>query len=176
MRLETPRLVIRTFAPGDAEPWLALVNAPETRRFTPPSAPATRETFQESMERRHTMEREQGYAMWAVDSRATGAFIGQCGLYPAERTGPDIELAYHFNPAAWGQGFATEAATAVLAYALGPVGLDRVIAFVMPANVASCRVVEKAGMRHVGIVTVYDIPDVRKYLAERAWWHAPQPS
>ena len=175
MRLETPRLIIRTYEPRDAEQWLALVNDPEVTRYTPASPPATLETFQTGMERRHTLEREQGFAVWAVDAKETNTFVGQCGLYPAENKGPEVELAYHYVPASWGKGFATEAATAVLAYALGPLGLDQVIAFVMPANVASCRVVEKIGMRLVGNVTVYDIPDVRKYLAERAWWQAPRP-
>jgi RimJ/RimL family protein N-acetyltransferase len=175
MRLEPPHLVIRTYEPRDAEHWLALVNDPEVTRYTPPSPPATLETFQSALESRHAMERERGHAMWAVEAKDNGAFVGQCGLYPAERTGPEVELAYHYAPASWGRGYATEAATAVLAYALGPLGLDQVIAFVMPANVASCRVVEKIGMRLVGTVTVYETLEVRKYLAERAWWHAPQP-
>jgi RimJ/RimL family protein N-acetyltransferase len=175
MRLETPRLIIRTYEPRDAEPWIAMVNDPEVTRYTPPGPPATLETFQASMARRHEMERAHGYAVWAVDAKESGTFVGQCGLYPAEQKGPEVELAYHYSPASWGKGYATEAATAVLAYALGPLGLNEVIAFVMPANVASCRVVEKAGMRLVGAVTVYDISDVRKYLAERAWWRAPQP-
>ena len=174
MQIETPRLIIRAFEPRDAEPWLTLVNDPEVTRYTPPSPPATLETFQGAQERRHAMERERGYAMWVVEAKDSGAFLGQCGLYPAERTGPEIELAYHFNPAAWGQGYATEAATAVLGYGLGPVGLDQVIAVIMPANNASCRVVEKAGMRFVGSATYYDLPDVRKYVAERAWWRAPR--
>ncbi|HEV2235312.1 MAG TPA: GNAT family N-acetyltransferase [Ktedonobacterales bacterium] len=175
MRLETPRLVIRTFEPRDGDSWIALANAPETRRFTPAAPPATPDVFQGALERRHAMERDHGHAMWAVDEKETGAFVGQCGLYPAEQKGPEPELAYHFNLSSWGKGYATEAATAVLAYAFGPAGLDPVLAFVIPANIASCRVVEKAGMRLVGSGTFYDIPDVRKYVAERAWWRPPQP-
>jgi [ribosomal protein S5]-alanine N-acetyltransferase len=175
MRLETARLVIRTFEPRDAEAWLAMVNDPEVGRFTPPSPPATLESVQGMIECRHTMEREQGYAMWAVDDKETDTFVGQCGFYPAERTGPEIELAYHYSPASWNKGYATEAAIVVLAYGFGTAGLDGVIALVMPENVGSCRVVEKAGMRFAGIATYYDIPGLRKYVAERAWWSAPLP-
>src|SRR5689334_2414489 len=101
MRLETTHLIIRTFEPRDLESWLALVNDPDVGRYTPPSLPATPDTFQGMIERRHAMEHERGYAMWAVDGKETGAFVGQCGLYPAEGKEPEVELAYHFNPAAW---------------------------------------------------------------------------
>jgi RimJ/RimL family protein N-acetyltransferase len=175
MRLETARLVIRSFEPHDAEPWIALVNDPEVGRFTPPSPPATLETFQGVLARRLTMERERGYAMWAVEVTATDLFIGQCGLYPAEGKGPEVELAYHYVPTTWGHGYATEAAIAVLTYAFGSVGLDQVIALVMPENVGSWRVAEKAGMRFEGLATYYDLPGLRKYVADRAWWRAPQP-
>jgi RimJ/RimL family protein N-acetyltransferase len=137
MRLETARLVIRSFEAHDADPWIALVNDPEVGRFTPPSPPATLETFQGALARRQTMERERGYAMWAVDDKVTDSFIGQCGLYPAEGKGPEVELAYHYTPASWGHGYATEAAIAVLTYAFGSVGLDQVIALMMPENVGS---------------------------------------
>jgi RimJ/RimL family protein N-acetyltransferase len=174
MRIETARLVIRTFEPRDAEPWIAMVNDPEVGRFTPPSPPATLETFQGMIERRQTMERERGYAMWTVELQETGTFVGQCGLYPAELKGPEIELAYHYNPAAWNKGYGTEAAIAVLAHALGSAGLDQVIAAVIPENVGSWRVAEKAGMRFVGTATYYDIPGLKKYAAEREWWSPPQ--
>lgn len=170
VRLETMRLVIRTFEPRDAEPWLAMVSDPDVRRFLPPAPPPTLEMFQDAMSRRRQMEHEQGYAMWAVDVKDTGTFVGQCGLYPAERTGPEIELAYHYNKPSWNKGYATEAAIAVLAYAFETLGLDRVVGFVMPGNVASSRVLEKAGMHFDRIGTYYGIPDLRKYVADRLRW------
>jgi RimJ/RimL family protein N-acetyltransferase len=172
-RLETARLIIRTFEPQDAEPWIAMVSDPEVRRFLPPGPVPTMETFQSAIERRHAMEREHGYAMWAVDVKETGAFVGQCGLQPVERTGPEVELAYHFNKASWNKGYATEAAIAVLAHGLGPIGLDRVIAVVVPENIGSWRVMEKAGMRYEGLATYYDMPGLKKYVAEREGWRPP---
>lgn len=173
MRLETERLIIRTFDARDQDAWLAMVNAPGFDRFLPPSPPATPETFQNSLGARHAMERERGHAMWAIDSKASGAFLGQCGLYLAERKGPEIEIAYHFMETSWNQGYATEAARAVLGYGLGPLALDSIIALVMPANVASCRVVEKVGMRFQALATYYGIDGLHKYVAERAWWGRP---
>ena len=167
LRLETTRLVIRTFEPRDAEPWLAMVKDPDFKRFLPPGPAATLENFQRMVERRHAMERERSYAMWAIDVKETGAFVGQCGFQPAERTGPEVELAYHFNKVSWNKGYATEAAIAVLAHAFGSVGLDSVIAVIFPENVASCRVAEKAGMRFEEIATYYGIAGLKKYVAER---------
>jgi len=49
-----------------------------------------------------------------------------------------------------------------------------VIALVVQENVGSWRVAEKAGMRFEGLATYYDMPDLKKYVAERAWWTPPQ--
>jgi len=165
-RLETGRLVIRTYGQADAEPWMAMMNDPEVRRYLPPAPPATAETFHSAMARRHALERERGYAMWAVDAKDIGMFIGQCGVQPIPG-GPEVELAYHFNRASWNKGYATEAAGAVLAHALGPVGLDRVIAIVVPENVASWRVLEKLGMRYEGLADYYGLTGLKKYVAVR---------
>ncbi len=120
-RIETSRLVIRTFEPRDAEAWIAMVNDPEVNRFLPPGPDVTMQTFQEVIERRHAMEREVGYTMWAVDDKTTGAFVGQCGIRPVEEdAGPEIDLAYHYTRASWNKGYGTEAVIAVLAHGLGP--------------------------------------------------------
>jgi [ribosomal protein S5]-alanine N-acetyltransferase len=101
-RLETPHLVIRTFEARDAEPWVAMVNDPEVVRFLPPVPAQTTETFQAVIEGRHAMEREIGYATWAVDDKMTGTFIGQCGIRPVdEGAGPEVELLYHYIRASW---------------------------------------------------------------------------
>lgn len=171
-KLETPRLVIRTFEQRDAEPWIAMVSDPEVRRYLPPAPLPTMETFRSAIERRHALERERGHAMWAVDAKDTGMFVGQCGVQPIG-AGPEVELAYHFNRASWSRGYATEAVIAVLAHALGPVGLERVIAVVVPENVASWRVIEKAGMRYEGLASYHGLTGLKKYVAERAEWRSP---
>ena len=173
-RLETARLVIRTFQGRDADPWLAMVNDPEVIRFLPPRTDPTLEDFQRVVAERQAMERELGHAMWAVDDKTTGAFVGQCGLRPVdEGAGPEIDLAYHFTRASWNRGYGTEAAIAVLAHGLGPVGLDCIMAVVVPENVGSWRVMEKAGMRYEGLVDYYGMKGLKKYVAARAWWRSP---
>jgi RimJ/RimL family protein N-acetyltransferase len=173
VRLETHRLVIRSFTEADGNSWLKLVNDPDVSRYTPDTGLSTLEDFSGALARRRGLEQERGFAMWAVELRDAGEFIGQCGLYLAEGKGPEIELAYHFLPVNWGKGFATEAAMAVLGRGFGVVGLDEAIAVVIPDNVGSARVAEKAGMRRVSDnATYYGIPRLMKYAADRRSWLA----
>jgi [ribosomal protein S5]-alanine N-acetyltransferase len=175
-RLETARLVIRTFEASDADPWLAMVSDPEVRRFLPPGPrpERTSDFAQRVFAERLAMEAEFGHAMWAVEDKATGTFAGQCGLRPVdEGAGPEIDLAYHFTRACWNKGYGTEAAIAVLAHGFGPVGLDAIMAVVVPENVGSWRVMEKAGMRYEGLVNYYGMEGLKKYVAAREWWRPP---
>jgi [ribosomal protein S5]-alanine N-acetyltransferase len=64
--------------------------------------------------------------------------------------GPEVELGYDLHPDVWGRGLATEAARATVRLALGPLGIDRVVAVVKPNHAASRRVLEKAGLTHAG--------------------------
>jgi ribosomal-protein-alanine N-acetyltransferase len=174
IRLETERLVIRTFEARDAGPWLAMVSDPEVRRFLPAGPAPTMEDFQRVIGERQAMERELGHTMWAVEDKTTGTFVGQCGLRPVdEGAGPEIDLAYHYTRACWSKGYGTEAAIAVLAHGLGPVGLDTIMAVVVPENVGSWRVMEKAGMRYEGLVSYYGMEGLKKYVAAREWWRSP---
>ena len=176
-RLQTERLVIRPFGHGDAEAWIEMLSDPEVRRFLPPGPAPTMETFERAIELRHAMQREIGYAMWAVDDRTTGTFVGQCGIRPAksmdENGGSEIDLAYHFARTSWNKGYATEAAIAVVAHGLGPLGLDSIMAVVVPENVGSWRVMEKVGMRYEGLADYYGLKGLKKYIAEREWWTPP---
>jgi RimJ/RimL family protein N-acetyltransferase len=176
-RLETARLVIRTFKARDAGPWLAMVSDPEVTRFLPAAPPPTMGRAQRVIGERQAMERELGHTMWAVDDKTTGAFVGQCGLRPVdEGAGPEIDLAYHYTRASWGKGYGSEAAIAVLAHGLGPVGLDTIMAVVVPENVGSWRLLEKAGMRYAGLVDYYGMEGLKKYVADRKRWKSPPAS
>jgi [ribosomal protein S5]-alanine N-acetyltransferase len=173
-RLETARLVIRTFEARDADQWLAMVTDPAVRQFLPPGPELTAEDSQRIIGERQAMERDLGHAMWAVEEKATMAFLGQCGLRPVdEGAGPEIDLAYHYTTACWNKGYGTEAAIAVLGHGLGPVGLDAIMAVVVPENVGSWRVMEKAGMRYEGLVDYYGMVGLKKYVAARNWWKSP---
>src|ERR1700685_532620 len=110
----------------------------------------------------------------APSGRSMRPPAGQCGLRPVdEGAGPEIDLAYHYTRASWDKGYATEAAIAVIGHGLGPVSLAAIMAVVVPENVGSWRVMEKAGMRYQGLVDYYGMDGLKKYLAARGWGGPP---
>lgn len=173
MRLETTRLVIRSFEPGDAAGMLAVFGDPEVRRYLPPFPDPTIETMQGSVARRMAMEADHGHGLWAVERKDTGELIGDCGLMLVEGTGPEVEIAYHDKQSTWNYGFGTEAAIACLGEGFGRIGLERIIAICFPENVGSWRVMEKAGMDYETTASYYGLSGLKKYVADRATWRAP---
>ncbi len=92
---------------------------------------------------------ESGYGQWVLAVAPDSATVGFCGLRPID-AGPEIELLYGLHPAHWGCGLATEASSAVLAYAFEELNLAAVAARVDAPNQASLRVLERLGMRFLG--------------------------
>jgi RimJ/RimL family protein N-acetyltransferase len=173
MRIDTPRLLIRSFVPSDAAGMLEVFGDRAVRTYLPAFPEPTLELMQASVARRMAMERDHGHGLWAVERRDTGELIGDCGLMLVEGTGPEVEIAYHYKRAAWNHGYGTEAAIACLAHGFGPVGLEHVIAICVPENVGSWRVMEKAGMRYEGTASYYGLTGLKKYVADRATWKVP---
>jgi RimJ/RimL family protein N-acetyltransferase len=100
-----------------------------------------------------------------LDERAAGPLVGRCGLrhyaVSGADVGPDaIELLYAVRAEYWGRGLATEMARAVLRLAFEQLGLESVVAFTLPTNLASRRVMEKAGMRYDRDITHAHRPHV----------------
>lgn len=160
--LETSRLTLRTAEPGDLDAMQALYGDAQTMRYIGAGdGVRTREQTARAIRRMMEHQESHGYSIWVVADRGAGEVIGNCGLVLVEWVGPDVELAYMIRRDRWGEGIATEAAAACLEHGLGPLGLERVIGLAYPENVASHRVMEKAGMRRVGLVTAYGARMVR---------------
>jgi [ribosomal protein S5]-alanine N-acetyltransferase len=86
-----------------------------------------------------------GFGYWMFFDAATGAPAGRGGLSPTEFDGqPEVEVGWTVVPGRWGQGLATELGAAALAVA-AELGLDDIVAFTLPHNTASRRVMEKLG-------------------------------
>ena len=103
--------------------------------------------------------------IWHTSRRDTGAFIGFFALNYTGKT-TDIEIGYRLLRNAWGQGFATEGATALAQYGFDDLGLNRIIGVTHPGNLASQRVLMKAGLSDVGWGRYYD-RRLRLFAAER---------
>jgi len=85
--------------------------------------------------------KEHGFGIWMFRD-PTGTFIGRCGIH---RWRSEVELGYIVEPSFWGQGFATEMATAVAGHAFTALGLSNLVAFTRKENLASRRVMDKVG-------------------------------
>jgi ribosomal-protein-alanine N-acetyltransferase len=97
-----------------------------------------------------------GFGMWIVELAATGKIIGHAGLQRMDGT-EHVELGYYLGRAAWGQGYATEAARATLRYGFETCGLARIVAVVRPENAASRAVLDKLGFRHERDGVYYEV-------------------
>jgi ribosomal-protein-alanine N-acetyltransferase len=154
--LVTSRLLIRRNIPEDVEAAFRIYGDPEVKRYLSNAQPETYEQVKKRILGRAEFEERFGVTMWAVVEKASGEMIGSCGLFPVEGKGPKIEIAYHFRRDVWGKGHATEAAAACLDYGLRELKIPRIIGLVDEENVASCRVLEKIGMRFEGWGRYYD--------------------
>ena len=163
--LETERLHIRPFEPErDAGPLHELWGDAEAMQFIPGGVKTSVDETRDRLETLRARGRD-GWGFWAIEERESGRPVGGVGLFPLNWEGPEIELAYHVVPSVWNLGYASEAATAVLA-AAWDTGLDHVVAVAMPGNVASRRVMEKLGMSFEGSTRYRDF-DVVRYSIER---------
>ena len=162
--IETARLVIRSFTLQDDQALHERVfGDDEVMRFIPRGASPSVERTRAAIERLLRHEREQGFGLWGVELKESGELIGDCGLFLVQGIGPEVEVAYHFGRQWWGQGYATEAASACLRFGFRECGLTEIIAICFPEHVASRRVMEKAGMRYVGPARYYEL-DLVKYV------------
>ena len=163
--LETPRLRLRPLASSDETDLVALDSDPEVMRYV--GSPAGVKSPAETLERARLRIREtqrgdyEPLGFWRIEGRSDGAFHGVGALIRMPEGG-EVEVAYRLARGAWGQGIATEAAGALVAHALGPLGLPRVVAVTYPENQASQRVLDKLGFERRGI---------RDYKGVRATYH-----
>jgi RimJ/RimL family protein N-acetyltransferase len=162
--IETERLRLRPITAADVAPLQTIYAHPDVERWIGPEMAAD---LDRSVDEQIALQAARGFSMFALEDRATGALLGDCGLQPLEMKGPEIEIGWDLAPHAWGRGLATEAARAVLARAFSEPswGLDEVIAVVDPDNTASQRVAERAGMKLVGERPAYEQPRMLVYAA-----------
>jgi ribosomal-protein-alanine N-acetyltransferase len=169
--LYTPRLRLRPFTEADAPAHLALYQDPEVTRQLG-GGPFLDDQI--AVRSRRAIDKfvrqwaEKGFGVFAVEDRATGRFLGQCGLNTIDELG-EIEVLYAFERAAWGRGLATEAAGAAVAYGFDEARLPRIVAVTRPEHTRSRAVLEKLGMRYERDVDVFGIHAVLYALTRDAF-------
>lgn len=152
--LETDRMVLRRFTEADADNLFDLDSDPDVMRFLNGGKPTPRDVIENEILPRllHDYERFAGYGRWAAVEKSTGEFLGWFALRPREGGGLDeAELGYRLRKSAWGKGYGTEGSRALINKGFTQLGVQRVFAQTMAVNVASWRVMEKAGLTLVWI-------------------------
>lgn len=152
MNLTTPRLILRELAWGDLTDIHQLHSYPAVARFNtldiPKDQSATRAVMRPTIENATAATRT--HYGWAIRTADRCLFIGEAGLNlssPRHRRG---EIFYKLLPEHWGQGYATEAARALVAFGFDRLRLHRLEAGAATENHASVRVLEKIGMTREG--------------------------
>ena len=150
MIFETARLLVRPWSTDEAEAVFPIYRDPEVTRYLGNSR--THLNLADSREwlariAARNAAATGGLGMWAAVVKATDQPVGSIGLGPLDG-GPEIEVGYHLGREAWGQGYATELARGALGYGFATLGLTRVVGVTFPENIASQRVLTKAGLRH----------------------------
>lgn len=146
--LRTPRLLLREWRDSDREPFAVISTDPEVMAgyAAPFSDRAASDTWIDRM-RAHLAE--HGFAYWAVELPGGANLIGAIGLsrvrFPAPFT-PAVEIGWRLARPYWGHGYAAEAARAVIDDGFGRLGIDEIVAFTVPTNTRSWRVMQRLGM------------------------------
>jgi RimJ/RimL family protein N-acetyltransferase len=148
VEMRTDRLLLRRWRDGDAEPFADLNADAEVMRFFP--GRLSRVESDALAARADALFDTHGYGLWALERRSDGAFLGFTGLSPMPVGVPGadgVEVGWRLARSAWGQGFASEAASAALRFGFDSLGLAEVNSITAAVNIRSRRVMERLGMR-----------------------------
>ncbi|MEW6343966.1 MAG: GNAT family N-acetyltransferase [Paraburkholderia sp.] len=160
---DTPRLLLRPRSMAEFDACLAMDRDPQVTQYVvgPWHDPQAHERF---LTERIQRSFGPGFGYWSIFAKdAPASFLGWILLIPADGVGPDIEIGWRLNRAAWGRGYATEAATPILEYAFTQMRLQQVIADIHPQNIGSVRVAEKLGLKFVGDAGIHADAPYRSY-------------
>jgi ribosomal-protein-alanine N-acetyltransferase len=135
---------------GDAPAMYAYRSEAEVYRYMSPEPPASTDAVLESIRRWLELGAEDRPPMWVIVPKETGCVVGLIGFVQLSRAHSAGWLTYELARELWGKGITTEAVRAVLSHGFGTMGLNRIGAGCWDGNLASRRVMEKAGMRYEG--------------------------
>jgi RimJ/RimL family protein N-acetyltransferase len=164
---ETERLVLRQLAPADDGFILALVNDPDFLRNIGDKGVRTLSDARDYIANGPAASYARyGFGLYLVARRADGAPLGICGLIKRDAL-DDVDLGFAFLPRFRSQGYAAEAAGAVIAQGRDEFGLARLAAITIPENAPSIRLLERLGFRFERMIRFSaEDPELRLFLME----------
>ena len=173
--LDTLRLRLRPFTLHDHEAHASIYSDPAVMQYMPRGpltlAAARQASFAVLRQFMAHWDRH-AFGVWAITEKTTGTLLGQCGLRFLPEL-QEVEVLYLLARAHWGQGLASEAAGAALAYGFDQANLERIIALTKPENTASRRVMEKLGMQYEKPLRIFNLEAVYYAITRHAWHRHP---
>lgn len=171
MMIETERLLLREYTPGDFDALYGILSDPETMQHYP--APFDAERTRNWIAWNLDNYAKYGFGLWAVVLKETGEFIGDCGITLQNIDGETLpEIGYHICKKYWRRGFAKEAARAVRDWAFRNTEYDALYSYMKYTNAGSYSTALANGMKKVR-----EYPDPKNtvsfaYAITRAEWEA----
>ena len=157
--ITTERLVVRPWRLDEADRFFDIYRRPEVVRWIGAEPMQDRREAVEMIERNLArLEADSRFGSWAVADRSSGVPVGSVILKPLPEGEGEVEIGWQLHPDSWGNGFASEAASAVLERGFAD-GLAEVWAVTYPDNHRSAAVCRRIGMQLLGIT--------------RRWYHEP---
>ncbi len=175
MEIETERLILRRLDTGDLPEIAALFADSHVLRHLAVEAidgDGARDFATDFIRDSRGEFRDAGTGAFAVTFRSSPKAIGYCGLRAVPVEPGSLELMYALSPRVWGKGIATEAAGACLEWGFATLDPNAVIALARTENHASRAVIEKLGMRYIGMSDRYYRDTLRLYRMGRRHWRA----
>jgi RimJ/RimL family protein N-acetyltransferase len=175
--LETPRLILRQIREADLDPHMALLNTPAVMRWLGGVQP------REVIADKHCAARAgfaaHGFGFMIMEERATGAFVGHCGLrnvaHPLAPNPEDHEIGWLVREDRWRVGYAFEAMRAVVDWGFAVHAAPHLVALTCEANVASWQLMQKLGMsrrKDLDFTDPADPEPIIQYAITRSQWEA----
>lgn len=143
--IETERLILRQMTQADTDELLLIFSDPEAMKYF--SVVFDRPRMEKWVADNLDHQKEHGFSLLSVVLKESGELVGDCGLETDTIEGElTVGLGFDFRRDYWNQGYATEAARAVLDHGFNQLGLEKISGWIDPENAASQRVAEKIGM------------------------------
>ncbi|MDO2441290.1 GNAT family N-acetyltransferase [Enterobacter nematophilus] len=161
MELETPRLKLEPYNDSHYEGLRVMDSDSGVMRYITGGIVKTPEETWEGIRRVQARWDKYNFSWWAIKEKTSGAIVGAaCLQHLANVDGAPLEIGWRLVPEHNGQGYATEAAKAIIDYAVERIGATYLVAVADPENIPSQRVMQRLGMTFKAIEQHYDVPCV----------------
>jgi ribosomal-protein-alanine N-acetyltransferase len=157
-KIETERLLLRPFIEDDCPAMLRIQSNPIMTKFTPDEPWMSIEDAINFLRFAHGLYKDENIIegfryFFAVVEKCSNQVIGYCGLGGPEFNRTLTEVFYSIDQPYWGKGYATETTKALLNYGFVQLDLNKIVGFAEKDNIASLRVLEKAGLKRKGLIS-----------------------